>query len=133
VHGEINGVWIIVGGTKTDVNRIYVVTEYVIYPKKSNKPKSSPTPSPPSGKIIPTITSAPAPSRTETPDPANGVKEGSADLLKKATYKARQPRSDGGVVCCLAINEYCFKLGRVTVPPVCLSFFPQNRSDKCSV
>jgi hypothetical protein len=39
-------------------------------------------------------------------------------LLKKATYRARQPRSDGGVVCCLAVNEYCFKIGRVTVPPV---------------
>ena len=119
----------------TDEIRIYVVTEYVIYPKKSNKSKSSPTPSPPSEKIIPTITSAPTPSRTETPDPANGVKEGSADLIKRATYKARQPRADGGVVCCLAINEYCFKIGRVTVPPVrlFLSILTKSSADKDSV
>jgi len=102
------------------IRRIYVVTEYVIYPKKSSRTKSAPTPSPPSGKIIPTITSEPTPSRTDTPEPSSTAKEGSADLLKKATYRARQPRSDGGVVCCLAVNEYCFKIGRVTVPPVSL-------------
>jgi len=103
--------------------RIYVVTEYVIYPKKkSSRSKPAPTPSPPSGKIIPTITSEPTPSRTDTPEPASTAKEGTADLMKRATYRARQPRSDGGVVCCLAVNEYCFKLGRVTVPPVSLIF-----------
>jgi hypothetical protein len=103
---------------QTLTRRIYVVTEYVIYPKKSSRTKSAPTPSPPSSKIIPTITSEPTLSRTDTPEPSSTAKEGSADLLKKATYRARQPRSDGGVVCCLAVNEYCFKIGRVTVPPV---------------
>lgn len=102
---------------------IYIVTEYIIYPKKSSNSKShAPTPSPPSDTVNPILTSAPAPSRNDTPEPSTS-KQGSADLLKKATYRARQPRADGGVVCCLAINEYCFKIGRVTVPPVCL--FPR--------
>lgn len=102
--------------------RIYVVTEYVIYPKKGSRkslPKPSTTPSPPSEPVIPNITAAP--SRTETPEPTNSdgtSKEGSSDLLKRAAYRARQPRADGGVVCSLAVNEYCFKIGRVTVPPV---------------
>ena len=110
-------------------SRIYVVTEYVIYPKEgkskqSPRPIPSSTPSPPSEAVIPSITSAP--SRTETPEPSssgiNGtVKEGSSDMMKRATYKARQPRADGGVVCSLAVNEYCFKIGRVTVPPVSLT------------
>jgi hypothetical protein len=122
---------ITVYNNQTLTPRIYVVTEYVIYPKKSSRTKSAPTPSPPSGKIIPTITSEPTPSRTDTPEPSSTAKEGSADLLKKATYRARQPRSDGGVVCCLAINEYCFKIGRVTVPPV-RSFITitQSKADK---
>jgi len=112
------------------IRRIYVVTEYVIYPKKSSRTKSAPTPSPPSGKIIPTITSEPTPSRTDTPEPTATAKEGSADILKKATYRARQPRADGGVVCCLAVNEYCFKIGRVTVPPVSLFLTIRSKADK---
>jgi hypothetical protein len=126
------------------MSRFYVVTEYIIYPKKSSSSKSRKSkatitpPSPPSEAehehIVPTITAVPGPSRSETPDPSNAAeaqsqsqsqpksseKEGSADLLKRATYRARQPREDGGVVCSIAVNEYCFKMGRVTVPPVSL-------------
>lgn len=101
------------------------MTEYVIYPKKGSKSKSarpipSTTPSPPTEAVIPNITAAP--SRTETPEPSssNGTsKAGSSETVKSAAYRARQPRPDGGVVCSLAVNEYCFKIGRVTVPPVC--------------
>lgn len=110
--------------SKADMGRIYVVTEYVIYPKKGRKSKSAlpkplSTPSPPSEAVVPTITAAP--SRTDTPEPtsSNGTaKAGSSETVKSATYRARQPRADGGVVCSLAVNEYCFKIGRVTVPPV---------------
>jgi hypothetical protein len=117
---------------------IYIVTEYIIYPKKSSNRKSkshAPTPSPPSDTLNPILTSAPAPSRTETPELSTSTnQQGSADLLKKATYRARQPRADGGVVCCLAVNEYCFKVGRLTVPPVCrLSHPGEGATDKYSV
>lgn len=32
-------------------------------------------------------------------------------------YKRRSVRSDGTVLHCVAISVYCFKLGRITVPP----------------
>lgn len=121
-------------------SRFYVVTEYILYPKKSKRASSTASAklpaSPPAETIVPTITAVPGPSRSDTPDLSNsngndngntaeakaGSKEGTSDLIKRATYRARQPRSDGGIVCSIAVNEYCFKMGRVTVPPVCPRF-----------
>lgn len=37
---------------------------------------------------------------------------------KRAALRQRPPRADGGVVACVAVWEYCFKIGRLTVPPV---------------
>jgi hypothetical protein len=37
---------------------------------------------------------------------------------KKAAARSRPPRPDGGVVACVAVFQYCFKIGRVTIPPV---------------
>ncbi|WWD21153.1 hypothetical protein CI109_105636 [Kwoniella shandongensis] len=128
---------------------IYVLTEFVIYPKKGGKGRArtiKDTASEAKDKIIDStsqlngtppvvpVISAP-PTRTATPDlslppsasgsgantPAS-ASQGSvtgAEAVKRAWAKKReeQPREDGGVVCCLTISEYCFKMGRITVPP----------------
>jgi hypothetical protein len=39
------------------------------------------------------------------------------DAKTVANIRSRAPRDDGGVVCAVAITEYCFKLGRQTIPP----------------
>ncbi|KAK4683865.1 hypothetical protein P7C73_g6351, partial [Tremellales sp. Uapishka_1] len=95
----------------------YLVTEFVIYPKKSSRSKGSKPSTTPAGPsiAIPLLeessgSSSPSASGINTPSTAEQVKKG-------ASLRARQPRTDGGVVCCLAVSEYCFKMGRVTIPP----------------
>jgi hypothetical protein len=89
-----------------------------------------------------TLSADPSPSVSGTTTPAtsdhgnsNGTRTGATtpgtDLLEPldsldsleaaktvASVRVRQPREDGGVVCCFSVVEYCFKVGRVTVPPV---------------
>jgi len=101
------------------MTRIYLVTEFVIYPKKrsgKNKSKASGTPA---HLGVPSI-SAP-PSGTASPEPGSGSNTPStaAESVKKAaTLRVREPRTDGGVTCALVVTEYCVKAGRITVPPV---------------
>lgn len=113
---------------------MHLVTEFVIYPKKGAKGRKTQevhrtkqgTADPP----VPTF-SAP-PSGTDSPVsgvPVNGNANGSANLqaeamvrsasevLQRVKARIREPRSDGGIVCCVAITDYCFKQGRVTIPP----------------
>jgi hypothetical protein len=101
---------------------MYLVTEFVIYPKKSAVAKGiikakvdAITPA----LAVPNI-SASTESRSGTPISGSSTPLTNAEEVKKAAgfYRARSPREDGGVVCCLAMTEYCFKQGRVTVPPV---------------
>jgi hypothetical protein len=40
---------------------------------------------------------------------------------------AQQVRSDGSVLHCLAVSSYCFKIGRLTVPPVSRSSLASQR------
>jgi hypothetical protein len=74
------------------------------------------------GSIIPSI-SAP-PSGYGTPTGNDSGASGSStpatlgEVKGKADLRAREPRKDGGVVCCMGVYETCFKMGRVTVPPV---------------
>lgn len=71
----------------------------------SSTDASTPSPSP-----------SPAPGQTSAGLPKE--RRGSTTTPdKSAALRNRKPRTDGGVVCCLAITEYCFKAGRVTVPP----------------
>ena len=103
------------------------MTEYVIYPKKgarrdkSRPVKPDPTPAGPSFPTFPTLSNASS-TGTSTPEvqPVTGTSTPStADAVKRAAaLRSRMPREDGGVVCCIAVAEYCFKQGRVTVPPV---------------
>jgi len=94
--------------------RFYLQTEFIIYPKSSSsKPKTM-------GKSrdvsLPDLSLL----GTFTPDITSGNSTPPTILeeTKQSALRSRPPRKDGGVVCCLAISEYCFKMGRVTVPPV---------------
>lgn len=100
------------------INRVYLITEFIIYPKnRSSKPSTTPAgPSlslpTPSGLLPESITNS-------NPDSGSNTPATSVEQIKKSyAVKPRGPRADGGVVCCLAVSEYCFKLNRVTVPPV---------------
>lgn len=102
---------------------MYLITEFVIYPKKSaaaqGKAKAAINDITPETLAVPSISTV---SGTATPvtESESSTPPTTAEEVKKAAgvYRARNPRSDGGVVCCLAVSEYCFKMGRVTVPPV---------------
>ncbi|CAD6571869.1 MAG: hypothetical protein TREMPRED_000411 [Tremellales sp. Tagirdzhanova-0007] len=95
----------------------FLVTEFIIYPKKrSGKAKPS-RPSKdislPSSLGVPDIsTSEPEP----TPDHPTPVPT-TIEEVKRSEFRSRPPRADGGIACCFAISEYCFKIGRVTIPP----------------
>lgn len=129
----------------TPVTRFYIVSEFVIYPKKGaaarkgSKGKTSAkeledklasvaanaASKTGTNGVIPSISTAP--SGTDTPDSPTGapgsptLDNGDIDTVKRAAaLRARAVRPDGGVVCCLAVFEYCFKIGRVTIPPVSL-------------
>jgi hypothetical protein len=93
--------------------RFYLVTEFIIYPKKSaarpkNAGKSKDIAMP--SLAVPDLSTDPS---SGTSTPPTTVEE-----IKVSALRARPPREDGGLVCCLAISEYCFKMGRVTIPPV---------------
>jgi hypothetical protein len=111
------------GSTATNESRLYLVTEFIIYPKTkpSRKGKARVTPdlAPVGGpSAIPDI-SAP-PSGTASPDDsgANTPSTNIETVKKSAALRIRKARADGGVVCALAVTEYCIKAGRMTVPPV---------------
>ncbi|KAK8843334.1 hypothetical protein IAR55_006989 [Kwoniella newhampshirensis] len=78
------------------------------------------------------------PSNTEsganTPNSAGSQAGASLDAIKRAWAKKREtePRADGGVVCCLTISEYCFKMGRMTVPPRIALWLSLHSSNKDS-
>ncbi|GFZ50334.1 hypothetical protein JCM24511_08091 [Saitozyma sp. JCM 24511] len=114
----------------------YIVTEYIIYPKNhsTNGSKShhattpvqqvkislaATLPVPPAGI---TLSAAPSPSASGSTTPSSrGADTPGVSTLEAAksvaSVRARKPREDGGVVCCFSVVEYCFKVGRVTVPP----------------
>ncbi|GMK58450.1 hypothetical protein CspeluHIS016_0504820 [Cutaneotrichosporon spelunceum] len=109
---------------------IHCITEFVIYPskgkKRAHKPDVADKPTALPHIDIPSGTD----SGVDTPENgyangyANGKANGSAttgpnhdELMKRLMVQAREPRADGGIVTCIAITDYCFKQGRVTVPP----------------
>ena len=58
------------------------------------------------------------------PDAPNGHSPGTTTTTTTAMEKEiirrtrDKPRDDGGVLNCFSVSVYCFKLGRLTVPPV---------------
>lgn len=132
-----------IGVSLTHVNRFYIVSEFVLYPKKGSASRKGgkgktavkeledklasvaahAASQAGSNGVIPNISTAP--SGTDTPDSPTGAPgsptmgNSDVDSIKRAAaLRARAVRPDGGVVCCLAVFEYCFKIGRVTIPPV---------------
>ena len=111
--------------------RLYLITEFIIYPKKSvrsrtksntievmhPKPKHVGPAAPATALGVSLEGLAESASHTPSPAPTNGE-----EVKRAAVLRSRAPRDDGGVVCCLAVSEYCFKQGRVTVPPVSVAF-----------
>lgn len=106
---------------------MHLVTEFIIYPKKGSK-RSHRTTNGSANPAVPTV-SAP-PSGTDSPEsglvngnantngaaPEEMVKS-AAEVLQKVKSRVREPRPDGGIICCVAVTDYCFKQGRVTIPP----------------
>ncbi|KAL1408782.1 hypothetical protein Q8F55_005595 [Vanrija albida] len=96
---------------------VHLVTEFVIYPGKGGKGKRSRKPDE-APKVNPNM-SVP-PSGTDTPLSAALVQQPlktPEEVVKRLAARARAPRADGGIVCCVAVTDYCFKIGRITVPP----------------
>ncbi|OCF35552.1 hypothetical protein I317_04215 [Kwoniella heveanensis CBS 569] len=88
---------------------------------KLSETSSSSAPVPPLVPSIsdpPTRSTSPMPSAngTGTSTPSNATTS-KVEALKRAWAVKRGQREDGGVVCCMSISEYCFKMGRVTIPP----------------
>ena len=123
---------------------LYLVSEFIIYPKSSGKGKVAgaaqsgdtaevTVPDAKAGVTSPLLCAAPA--------PPSAAGEPTLESVQKAatSLRNREPRSDGGITCCIAVTEYCVKAGRLTVPPVCLRHLievfiltsPANRSPLC--
>ncbi|WVQ81227.1 hypothetical protein IAT38_003349 [Cryptococcus sp. DSM 104549] len=113
-----------------DEKWIFIVIEYIVYPKKTKSrsaERGSSTPESAAPPLVPIISAPPTGTSTPTPNPSgpsssqpSAVIGGSkVEDFKKAWLKRRaeKPREDGGVVCCVAITEQCLKMGRVTIPP----------------
>ncbi|GHJ86141.1 hypothetical protein NliqN6_2543 [Naganishia liquefaciens] len=96
---------------------LYLVAEFVSYPKRGASSRKSDKSTPPKP------TSALQAESSDSKHPA--VQSVMNDVLSGSITKrvAQQVRSDGSVLHCLAVSSYCFKIGRLTVPPrVVLSF-----------
>ncbi|ELU39645.1 hypothetical protein AG1IA_06326 [Rhizoctonia solani AG-1 IA] len=111
---------------------MYFVAKFVTHPKKSKsgsqaKPTRNTHSKPTS---VPVITTPSTPLVTETSTPAEFVAEngtsGSFDVSTVDTKLApgtspkpvlRTHDDDGALIHCIAVSTYCFKHGRITVPP----------------
>ncbi|CAE6537903.1 unnamed protein product [Rhizoctonia solani] len=112
---------------------IYLVAKFVSHPKKSkssshDKPLQNPHTK---STTIPTITTPSTPLVTETSTPtepaipANGALaslDASTVDTKLAPNASPKPTlrthdDDGALIHCIAVSTYCFKHGRITVPP----------------
>ncbi|WVQ81226.1 hypothetical protein IAT38_003348 [Cryptococcus sp. DSM 104549] len=129
-----------------DEKWLYTIVEFIIYPKKKSTKAvfsaKSHMPTPDGSKFLPQMSAPPTPdpsaptSGTATPNPAAtaGTDAGSnaVDAIKRAWAQRREanPRKDGGVVCGMQISEYCFKIGRITVPPRIVVWINGYATDK---
>ncbi|CAE6522710.1 unnamed protein product [Rhizoctonia solani] len=112
---------------------IYLVAKFVSHPKKSKsgsqtKPFKNPHTNP---TTIPTITTPSTPLLTETSTPAEPATQGNGGFnpldtstvdSKLAPNTSPKPAlrthdDDGALIHCIAVSTYCFKHGRITVPP----------------
>ncbi|WWC73122.1 uncharacterized protein I206_107088 [Kwoniella pini CBS 10737] len=125
-----------------DEKWFYVVIEFILYPQKSSKAKSktekakiatensvisvtekaSETITESTATLVPSISDPPTRSTSPALPTTNGTStpqfaSSKVEEIKRSWAVKRGQRADGGVVCCSTISEYCFKMGRVTIPP----------------
>ncbi|WWC91229.1 uncharacterized protein L201_006171 [Kwoniella dendrophila CBS 6074] len=93
-----------------DEKWLYLVSEFIIYPKSNQK--SSKSKAEPIDAFKKTHTSG-----SSTPAGGPEMPKSKIEEIKKSWVNKRSKRQDGGIICCLAISEYCLKIGRITVPP----------------
>ncbi|CAE6358263.1 unnamed protein product [Rhizoctonia solani] len=112
---------------------MYLVTKFVSHPKssKSSSPVKPSHNSHAKPTTIPAITAPSTPLMTETSTPAEPVVLGDGtstsfdastvdtkltpNTLPKSTLRTHD--DDGALIHCIAVSTYCFKHGRITVPP----------------
>ncbi|KAB5590484.1 hypothetical protein CTheo_6066 [Ceratobasidium theobromae] len=109
---------------------IYLVAKFVSHPKGKSKSSSASTHSA-KATTVPSITTPSTPLFTEpsTPgEPANAVNGNSTALDASSVDTKLTPNTppkpalrthddDGALIHCIAVSTYCFKHGRLTVPP----------------
>lgn len=120
--------------------RIHVVTEFVIFPKGGKRKGGKKAPVSEKEQIIPNLSLPPSgtdtPSSSATSAKGHTVPQTPEEVVRRLTAATRsaKPRADGGVVACIAVTDYCFKQGRITIPPriafylSLLSENPDNRA-----
>nr|ODO03785.1 hypothetical protein L204_00124 [Cryptococcus depauperatus CBS 7855] len=119
-------------------DRFFVACEFLVYPKKTSRAgaardKVTHTISRSIPHIIPSISDTPTPTVSPISGPGSMISalaavSGSAtpqtslgnrieEVKRSWASKRNVPRADGGVVHCISISEYCFKMSRITIPP----------------
>jgi len=103
----------------TVVPQVYIVSKFVSHPKKGSKKKVAPPSKTPGGEVSglmhPPI-QTPAgdlSSSATTPELSNEP----TDLKKLAAKLAITPEPDGATLHTVCVSEFCFKIGRITIPP----------------
>ncbi|KAF8601041.1 hypothetical protein BDV93DRAFT_510315 [Ceratobasidium sp. AG-I] len=98
---------------------IYFVAKFVSHPKKGSKSKSSSQSN--SATTIPSITTPSTPLVTEPSTPGEPTIPSTMSTLDASRVDTKlSPKThddDGALIHCIAVSTYCFKHGRVTVPP----------------
>jgi hypothetical protein len=93
---------------------------------KSNSGGTKPSPESPAGittntTIPSSLGLAPESNGTSETDERTSLEK---EIVRRKLSEANGavPREDGGVLNCFSVSVYCFKLGRLTVPPVSSRF-----------
>jgi hypothetical protein len=97
---------------------VHIVTEFIIFPAKGKgKEKKAIKPACEKEHFIPNLSNPPSGADT----PVTGVplppKTPEEVVRRLAAAASARERPDGGVVTCIAVTDYCFKQGRITIPP----------------
>ncbi|KAG8916747.1 hypothetical protein FRC00_014443 [Tulasnella sp. 408] len=99
---------------------MFLVHHYISYPSKNKRAQSAsqaighrPMPGP-------SITAPSTPSLIDSPPQSNSpkpIREPYKPPIGMDLSKLRKPLPEGAVVHCVAVSLYCFKIGRITIPP----------------
>lgn len=118
--------------------QLYLVAEFVTYPKKgkssqktvrdpaSHKPTSalqadkSDSTKPTVQPMLTEVLSGSAASSGDVTPTSNVTSTNGTSSMQEQIAKrvAQTVRTDGSVLHCLGVSSYCFKVGRITIPPV---------------